>query len=338
MKKYIILITITFFFYSTVYASSHQTPIKIINLKNNQNIYETLKAKYPGVTVIEGTPEMINKIQSNPDMINKYKKERIKISEIDKKKDESEKIDKEKDESEKIDKEKDGSEKIDKEKTEDESLEKKETAKSLPNLNLPNIDISKGGPEGLLIIFIVIGVFVTIFLIGYGVGFLYKYLRDSHLWVDVKMQNSFFYNKRNKEGLEYKRWGTLNGIKICLGAGEDKGLGLNTEFGYHNINEEYSNGDENSYDGYYFMTGPVLYYGDIKKTRLSLELLAGTSDRDDIGIISTARINTIFNFNSNFQLGINLGAFYSDLKESDSIYENSDSFTYSVGTTIGWSF
>ncbi len=319
MKKYIILITITFFFYSTIYASSHQTPIKKINIKNNLEVYETLKVKYPGATVIEGTLDMINKIQSNPDMINKYENEKILLSEIDNKKI----VPKKKDE----------------QKPEGENLKKKNTTKSLPSLNLPNIDIGSGsGPEVLLVIFIVIGIFVTVFLIGYGVAFLYKYLRDSHLWVDIKMQNTFFYNKTNKEGLEYKRWGTLNGIKICLGAGEDKGLGLNTEFGYHNINEEYSNGDENSYDGYYFLTGPVLYYGDIKKTRVSLELLAGTSDRDDIGIISTARINTLFNFNSNFQFGINLGAFYSDLKESNSIYENSDNFTYSVGTTIGWSF
>lgn len=114
-------------------------------------------------------------------------------------------------------------------------------------------------------------------------------------------------------------------------------MGFNTEFGYHDINEEYNNGDTFSYDGYYFLTSLSLYIGDIRKTRLSMELLAGTSDRDDIGIISAIRINTLFNFNK-FQIGINCGTFYSDLKESKGVFENSNDFTYSIGTTFGWSF
>lgn len=77
MKRIIIIITLSLFFYSTIYATSQQLPIQNPDQDIEKRIYEALKKKFPGTSIVKGSPEMIRMVETDPDMINLYKKKII---------------------------------------------------------------------------------------------------------------------------------------------------------------------------------------------------------------------------------------------------------------------
>jgi hypothetical protein len=216
-----------------------------------------------------------------------------------------------------------------------------------PYIDFNNFINFKGGSDkNFLILVAVVGVVVVAFLVVYSVGYLYQAGTSSLkclTWKDFGWRSSFF-DDRNKT--QY-RSGFMHGLYFSTGYRIPLGvMGLTGEIGQHSldltINKSASPSLKASvssfYKGTYIMVGPSfsLPLTTLNGHLFQIELLAGTSTNENIGLMSTLRFGLNFRIDSQLNIGINAGAALIDIKNFSSYLKDSDQLNSLLGTSVSF--
>ncbi|MGA1870181.1 MAG: hypothetical protein ACMUJM_16715 [bacterium] len=196
--------------------------------------------------------------------------------------------------------------------------------------------------EVAAILYVVIGVVVVAVLIIYGGKYFYDVATgrgDFQYWWEVGAQSTFF-NKADKETALGR--GSMAGLKFTSGIiDQDIRIGLAGEVGYLavKLNSMFTS-KFIDIDGLYGVIGPAirLCWGKINPHYLSLELLAGSSEHDEVGIISTARAGINWGIMEHIRFGINGGAIYFNLNETEGLFDEEGEFRFIIGIEVGYRF
>lgn len=205
--------------------------------------------------------------------------------------------------------------------------------------SLPSDDVAA-------VVFVVIGVVVIAFFVVYAVAYLTNaavHGEERDFWWEIGARATAMGDDDDDEKeMRHVETGVATGLLLAAGPGsKDFQIGLGVEAGYMYLDTVY---DEHTRleepNGMYGMAGPVIRmcWGDNNPNYFLLELLAGTSSHDEIGIISTARAGLNFGVSEHFRIGLNGGSFYYNLKESENLFQETDDFMLLFGVEMGYRF
>ena len=236
--------------------------------------------------------------------------------------------------------------------------QKSEMASRSPDRSdLPPIDVDISGSctgdlpdlgdsDLAVVLFVLIGVFVVAALIVYAGKFIYDVATNAGkytYWWELGPNLSVIEND-HKHG--FKEDGILAGLRIATGfTDRDVQVGLTGEFGMMDFNLYYE--DKKGLlelEGFYGMVGPSIRFlfnkdmDDSNSSFLFLEILAGTSEHGEAGVLSTARIGVNWGIKDHGRIGLHFGTLYFDLKETESIIHEEDNFRLMGGMEIGYRF
>lgn len=197
-----------------------------------------------------------------------------------------------------------------------------------------------------VVIFVVIGVFIVAALIVYAGKFIYDIAvgnKKHDYWWEISPGFTIIEND-TKYG--YQENGYLAGLKLSTGFTDRRiQFGLTGEAGVMDLNLYFE--DKKGLlelEGLYGMAGPAIrfLFNDDEQTQntsyLYLELLAGTSEHEEAGLLSVARLGLNWRIQKHLRFGIHIGSLYFDLKESESIIEEEDNFRLTGGLEFGYRF
>lgn len=188
-----------------------------------------------------------------------------------------------------------------------------------------------------LVIIAVVGLVVVAALIVYSVSYLHQMtkngfkckvgndfgLRYSHIWDNTQNQ----IRAGNLSGVYYS-----SNYSVSFGT-----MGLMGELGRHelNLSVKPTNGSK-TYAGAYLLVGPSfsIPFRESGGSAFQIELLAGTSSDNNIGLMSTLRFGIDFKFNSSTSFGLNLGAALIDIKDFKNYLMDSDQLNYLSGVSF----
>lgn len=203
-----------------------------------------------------------------------------------------------------------------------------------------------GNDDVAVVLFVIIGVFVVAALIVYAGKYIYDVATSRGkygYWWEIGPSVSVIEHK-NQYG--FKENGILAGVKVATGfTDRNVQIGLAGEAGLIDANLYYE--DKKGlleFEGLYGMAGPairLLFYDREKSPNpsyLLLELLAGTSEHEEAGLLSLARIGLNWRVKKHLRIGLNIGALYFDLKETESIIKKEDNFRFMGGIGFGYRF
>lgn len=212
-----------------------------------------------------------------------------------------------------------------------------------PDLNLNLIGQHSGGGHGgggkdaAAIFFVVIGVVVVAMLVVYA-G---KYVRDAVVnheqqtyWYDYGAQVTLISGSGGDGG-------ALTGLKFSGGVVEEGvRIGLAGELGYldQTLTSSATNGTTTHVHGAYGMVGPAIRWplgAEDNPSYAYLELIAGTANHRDVGVMSNARVGVNLNANAGWRFGFNLGAMYTDLKTTQGLLQR-DKYSFVYGLDVGY--
>jgi hypothetical protein len=204
---------------------------------------------------------------------------------------------------------------------------------SVPNFN-------SGGDKNFLILVAVVGVIVVAFLVIYSVGYLYQ-TATSKLkcltWKDFGLRLSSI-DDRNKTQF---RSGYMSGLYFSTGYRVPIGvMGLLGELGVHSFDLTINRLTpiSRNYNGTYLLVGPSfsIPFTSLNKHLFQIELLAGTSNNRDIGLMSTLRFGVSFRVSSQLNIGINAGAALINIKGFGNYLKDSDQLNSLLGTSVSY--
>ncbi|MBN1849801.1 MAG: hypothetical protein JW932_14585 [Deltaproteobacteria bacterium] len=197
-----------------------------------------------------------------------------------------------------------------------------------------------------VVLFVVIGVFIVAALIVYAGKFIYDVTVGNGVyeyWWEISPGFTIIEND-TKYG--FKESGYLAGLKLAAGFTERSiQFGLTGEAGVIDFSLYYE--DHKGLlelEGIYGMVGPAIRFlfnddDNIKNASyLYLELLGGTSEHEEAGLLSVARMGLNWRIQEHLRFGIHAGSLYFDLKESEGIIENEDNFRLMGGLEFGYRF
>jgi hypothetical protein len=216
-----------------------------------------------------------------------------------------------------------------------------------PFLNFNNyVNFNNHGDKEFLILVAVVGVMVVAALIVYSAGYLYQTTSASLkclTWIDFGFRASFISDSTSTQS----RSGFMHGLYFSSGYRIPIGvMGLMGELGIHSfdltINQSSSHPKSpptNSlYRGTYFLIGPSfsIPFSNLNEHLFQIDLLAGTSNNKNIGLISTLRFGLLFRMSSQFNIGLNAGAALINIKGFESYLNESDQLNTLLGTSISY--
>ena len=223
-----------------------------------------------------------------------------------------------------------------------------------------NITSSWGNNDTALVVFAVVGAVVIIAWIPYATNYLYTFFKDDSdksIFIELSSDINYIFGGRSSSFLREKvdRSGILAGIKSQFGFGDKNRtlFGMAVLFGYHNIVYEFEKTKkEINYHGAYLMGGPTIFFGRghalLNNSYGYLELTAGTSNRQDIGLISLARLGGMLNISETYSasncnrggyyLGGSIGAIYLGIKENEGMVDVLDKFNFTASLNLGYKF
>ncbi|MFC1848622.1 hypothetical protein ACFL27_00295 [candidate division CSSED10-310 bacterium] len=231
----------------------------------------------------------------------------------------------------------------DKEKSEQEAAEKQKSSPSAPDFGDVSgcFDLNLG--DGAGIAFVIIGVFVVVVFVVFAGKYLYhiltNYKKYDHWWELNLAATSL--GGREIEGLQER--GTLKGFKFATGfVDRNVHIGLAGELGNLDLSLHLRDHDQlYELDGIYGVIGPAVRVYFDEKTHhvyLYLELLTGTTEPREIKLISLARLGLNFGFTEHIRVGLNVGSFYIDLRETEGLFRRDSDFSYIGGFDVGFRF
>ncbi|MBF0224178.1 MAG: hypothetical protein HQK76_01870 [Desulfobacterales bacterium] len=203
-----------------------------------------------------------------------------------------------------------------------------------------NLDF--GNNDAAAVLYVLIGVVLVAVLIVYVVQYGYNVVyrgAEVNYWIDVASHYTAIQTDSDGHGVER---GSLSGMRISSGIADHFfNVGLTAEIGYLDMKLDFEETHINKQiHGVYGMIGPVirLQFEEPYKPYILLELIAGASNHDDVGLISAARIGANFGIGSRIRLGFYIGSLYFDLKETDGLIKNYDDYKFLFGLEMGYRF
>jgi hypothetical protein len=201
-----------------------------------------------------------------------------------------------------------------------------------------NISKSAGSSDdGALIVFAVIGIVVLIVWIPYTARYIYKWAKDSEApgWWQLDMATTLLDNKEISPGVKRDGYSFGPRLSLFMGAESEHQMALIAEVGKHHLVTEQLGVKQKS-DGIYAMAGPGIFWG-FRQFQAGLQILGGTSDDNDTGLISKASGRMQFSF-LNISASLEFGTYYSQINDWRGISRDIDGFQYFAGFGLGYLF
>lgn len=196
-----------------------------------------------------------------------------------------------------------------------------------------------GSSDIAVIIFVVVGVVVVAAAFVYAGYFVYDVLsgdlEQRTGWGEAGTRARVFYGG--------SRSGGMYGVRFGGGfSGEYADVGLMLEGGYMHGDVAVRE-DETlvSVSGGYGMLGPTIRWvleEDINPMMLDMEVLAGMTTDDDLGLVSHASIGLSWGMGSTWRMGLSLGSLYMKIRETEGPVRTPSRFNLTGGMHVGRSF
>jgi len=190
-------------------------------------------------------------------------------------------------------------------------------------------------PEAFaIIVFVVIGIVVVASIIVPIGKLIIDLLRGDfnyNGWVEFSLLSTLLLSENR---------GSFHGAKLSAGfKNAVYDVGLASEFGYLTFSSE----SDESFDksGFYLMIGPAVRWyitEDNNPVYFLMELLAGKTEHQDIGLMSVARVGFDFGVGSSVRLGFSFGSVFMDWKITDGAIRKYNDFNLMLGAQVGYRF
>jgi hypothetical protein len=203
------------------------------------------------------------------------------------------------------------------------------------NVHIPNV----GSNDELVILIVVIaGIFVVSAMIFYGGKFLYDLLvgnkDDYSYWLELSPQLSTFYERDQHSGI-------MNSIRLGTGFQEQKvRFGLMSELGHANLLIQ-EQGHSKPYTFEYILLGPIVKMMHTLRCDANytfFEMLGGKSSNSELAYMMHSRIGVNIKMVDNLRFGVNLGGLLFGLHETESLFQNRNRLSVTLGIELGYQF
>lgn len=200
-------------------------------------------------------------------------------------------------------------------------------------------DLGSLDGDSAIVIFIIVGVTVVAAVVVYSAALLYQAATGQGgytYWWDSELYGATLVGGGDS--------GTMASLRIGSGAAmENARLGMLIEGGYLDAKigiEDIK--DDVDIEGGFLMGGAGVRWplnsAANNVSFLGMELLAGKVWDDDVDLISVARATLSIGLGDHARLGFSLGALYLGLDETDTLVEDADNFTTTLGLEAGVRF
>ena len=158
---------------------------------------------------------------------------------------------------------------------------------------------------------------------------------DYSYWWDLEIRSSALLGSAES--------GVLVGGKLGSGiVADDAHAGIALEGGFLNMDVELENSDDIvELEGGYVMAGPAIRWADGRDgnpTYFFMELLGGTTEHEEVDLMSVARMGFNLGLGPVVRFGLNIGAMYLGLELDEGLIRKDDNFTTILGTELGIRF
>ena len=198
------------------------------------------------------------------------------------------------------------------------------------------LDCDFGG-DADVVLFVIVGVVVVAALVIYTVGFLGSMalgIGDYAYWWDLETRTSLLVG-----GAES---GAMVGMKLSSGiAAADAHAGIAVEGGYLDMDVELENSDDVvEVAGGYIMAGPAIRWAgrDENPAYFFMELLGGTTEHEQVDVMSVARMGFNVGIGSVLRFGGHVGAMYLGLELDEGLIREDDNYSTIIGGEFGIRF
>lgn len=202
--------------------------------------------------------------------------------------------------------------------------------------NGPDIIDTAGSDDLAIIIFVVVGIVITVFLIAYTLKFMYDVVNKEELcfWWSVNTHSNAIISTNDN--------GHFNGIKLSSGLIDEKvDVGISLDIGKLNTELELEDNTVHKVRGSYLMLGPsIRFYQQQKKNAsyFALDLLVGSVNYEEKNILSYAKAAYNFPVNEHLRFGLSIGSLYLDLDNDKDLVRKDNSFNLTAGLEVGYQF
>jgi len=204
-------------------------------------------------------------------------------------------------------------------------------------LDLPSLpDFGNIDSDAAVIIFVLIGVVVTVVLVAYTAKFFYDVLNkeDLQFWWSINTHSNALLSSQDD--------GYFNGIKISSGLVDEKvDIGASIDVGRINADLRLRDGNIHHVEGAYVMAGPSIraysYEGE-DSSYFAFDILVGKVDYEEDNLLSYAKGAYNFPIGKNFRMGISIGSVYLDLDKDKNLVREGKSFNLTGGVELGYKF
>lgn len=216
-----------------------------------------------------------------------------------------------------------------------QSLPKKQNPQRF-DYGLGNIG-SNSSNDFALVIFAVVGAFVIFAWVPYTVVYLYRL------------------SKGEADRYSYKHWlqltalrykddiqGSLTGIRYSFLSHDNEeahvaDYGLAAEVGYYHNQFNIKDSPSKYKNGAYWLIGPSITMQE-KLFVGKLDLMAGTSFDNNLGLISKAEVSFHYFIEKNFSIGLNVGGIYLNAKDQNGVIKDRRELGVTYGVVSGFRF
>jgi len=189
-----------------------------------------------------------------------------------------------------------------------------------------------------VVIFVIVGLVVVAALVVYAPAYIYDVLvnhEEVEYWWDVGTHYTRL--------LSNNRSGYMTAMKFASGF-TSKGVqvGLAGEIGYIRVDAD--PGSEKmarTLDGSYWLIGPAIRWLMNEERNPDfpyVELLAGTAEEGDIGVLSVARAGYNWGVNDHLRMGLSIGSVYLNLDADGSLIQDDERFSVVYGAELAFRF
>ena len=179
-----------------------------------------------------------------------------------------------------------------------------------------------GGSDAALIVFAVVGLVIVFAWIPYFPILFYDYLSHPDDYETRQMVGLNYtaapHNRSSYKGKNQYRKGFFAGSRYSLffkqkdESDDDFQLGLTTEIGLYQLENDSNNNIKNFY-GEYWLLGPSMMFG-LPEFWLQLDLMGGSTFDSNLGLMTKADISLNGEVGRDFFVGLGFGALYYDVK------------------------
>ncbi len=206
-------------------------------------------------------------------------------------------------------------------------------------LRVNNSIWNSGDKDGAVIIYVVLAIAAVVVLVFYAGKYLYDVLKNKDKNYRYWFETSFM----SAGLLSSVEEGHLIGLKLATGfIDENTHVGLAADLGYLNVKFNLAEDEETIvFKGNFFLLGPTIRWHlgkNSHSTYYFIDLLAGTTEHKEVGMMSIARTGFNFSIGSGLRYGFSFGSMFLNLKASEGLIRNDNDFNMISSLEMGYQF